>query len=283
MTREEVITIAKNLIVEHNLKSLRALTKFNITEHEIYRKYKLHKEGIIQEVITRNKFGWDVEDTKAVEAKKGKPHNIAKPNPKKILVEKAIKLITKHKLTSFAALVREGISEGFVYRKYKLHEMKELQDLMQQNAESAETRSKELVDENGKIIVENLKKQALIILKANPLVFRQDFLCNHLHISLATFFRYGFNQDIDILTALDYNKIQIKQKKYSDLLKNTDPSSISMSLKLTGTEEERMKISTNYQQVKSENHNTISGNVNITRLTDAELSMRIKELEDRLK
>jgi len=164
------------------------------------------------------------------------------------IIEKAKNIISENKLINFTDLIDYGISNYSIYQKHKLHKIVELSTLLETNQKNQKINLKEQKQPEIKKLIE----LSLQICKKNNLVFRIDFLCNHLHISKNKFYDYGLNEVQEIRTALDNNRIALKQKKYSQIIKSDNPTNNAMGIRLLGTTEEIQRISTNYTDITTD-------------------------------
>ena len=183
-----------------------------------------------------------------------------------------IEAINQNKLRTLRGVMAQGFTNHEIYRKCNCHEDNEIQDLL----EKYQTAYTKDLKTTKATYIQGLVTKALELCKTNTILFRIDFLCNHLRISLRNFYDYGLHHEPEIREALDFNAVQIKQKKYSQLINNEDLGSNIATLKLLGTETERQKISTAYQEIKQETKH--SGNIKVKDVS----KMSAKELDEEL-
>ncbi len=181
-------------------------------------------------------------------------------NTKDEIVKKALAIIKKHNIVHHTDIYKYTSFSIHYERTYKLSKHPEIDKALKDNLLKIQKYNKE---KNAELLKEK-SKEALLILRettikkktdketgkviitenrANALIFRQDFLATKLNISMKTYLEYGLNEDDEINMELEFNRAQIKMKKYADLIKNTDLGSCAALIKLTGTKEERQKLS----------------------------------------
>ncbi len=177
----------------------------------------------------------------------------------------AVSIVEKYILSNMTDIFKHSTFAKNVFYKYKFNKDEKLKKLIKGNRKQGKIDlRKQLAPE-----IETVKQKALDIItetgtdakgntyRKNAIIYRIDFLCVKLHISTATFYDYGLNKDIDIRTELDTNRETLKIGAYSKLFNSKTPVGILTFLKLIGSEEERIRISTTYQEISKKEIETV--------------------------
>jgi hypothetical protein len=177
-------------------------------------------------------------------------------NPAEIKKE-ILEIIEKHKISRASEIFKYSSFGKSVYYRNGLDKDKEIKDLI---ISKRIKNKKDLLKIKADEIAE-IKRRALSILTAeeekdgerirkNKIIYRIDFLCSRLHISTAKFYEYELNEDPEIRLELDTNKELSKINAYDRLLNSKQAAGVLAFIKLVGTEEERKRVATTFQEIK---------------------------------
>lgn len=185
------------------------------------------------------------------------------------LIKKAKKAIIEESLSNFTDLIDCGISNYSIYKKHKLHEVRELADLIEENHKKHKglfkrdnedkipgyvERACKLLDQIQEIVTDKGKKDIHYI---NFHITTNHSLAIALMILPDEWRDLELNKNSDIKIRLLRNKNYVYKTALIKLFNNTDTTAAITQIKLTGTGDDRIKLSTTYQQIESDTENVI--------------------------
>lgn len=103
---------------------------------------------------------------------------------------------------------------------------------------------------------EDLKAKALSAIGENELCFIDDVI-THLPCVRQTFYDHELDKSDEIKDALEDNKVKAKQRMRSKWMQSENATLQMGAYKLLGSEEERRKLSQQYNQHSGDNENPV--------------------------